>query len=97
MIELNYMLSYGAAEPSLHLLWKFKLLEFLLPVHVSGFELLSFQSFNNMPLSQIELLLISWLQAAYLDEQATKEDAQASNMLMVSQICKIVVKRTFYE
>jgi len=40
MIELNYMLSYGAAEPSLHLLWKFKLLEFLLPVHVSGFEFL---------------------------------------------------------
>ncbi|TKY70258.1 Poly(A) polymerase I [Spatholobus suberectus] len=53
MIELNYMLSYGAAEPSLRLLWKFKLLEFLLPVH-----------------------------AAYLDEQAIKEDAQASNMLM---------------
>ncbi|KAJ1403864.1 tRNA nucleotidyltransferase/pol [Sesbania bispinosa] len=53
MIELNYMLSYGAAEPSLRLLWKFKLLEFLLPVH-----------------------------AAYLDEQATKEDAQASTMLM---------------
>ncbi|KAL5181206.1 Poly(A) polymerase I [Glycine soja] len=53
MIELNYMLSYGAAEPSLHLLWKFKLLEFLLPVH-----------------------------AAYLDEQAIKEDAPASNMLM---------------
>lgn len=53
MIEMNYMLSYGAAEPSLRLLWKFKLLQFLLPV-----------------------------QAAYLDEQATKEDAQDSNMLM---------------
>ncbi|KAL2988365.1 hypothetical protein AAZX31_11G082900 [Glycine max] len=45
MIELNYMLSYGASEPSLRLLWKLKLLEFLLPVH-----------------------------AAYLDEQAIKED-----------------------
>ncbi|XP_068468669.1 uncharacterized protein [Phaseolus vulgaris] len=53
MIELKYMLSYGAAEPSLRLLWKFKLLEFLLPVH-----------------------------AAYLDEQAIEEDAQASNMLL---------------
>ncbi|KAL5099646.1 hypothetical protein RYX36_003973 [Vicia faba] len=53
MIELNYMLSYGASEPSLRLLWKFKLLQFWLPVH-----------------------------AAYLDEQATKEDGQASNMLM---------------
>lgn len=39
MIELKYMLSYGAAEPSLRLLWKFKLLEFLLPVHVSESEL----------------------------------------------------------
>ncbi|CAL0331963.1 unnamed protein product [Lupinus luteus] len=53
MIELNYMLSYGAAEPSLRLLWKFKLLDFLLPLH-----------------------------AAYLDEQANKEVAQAPNMLM---------------
>ncbi|OIV94882.1 hypothetical protein TanjilG_22079 [Lupinus angustifolius] len=53
MIELNYMLSYGAAGPSLRLLWKFKLLDFLLPLH-----------------------------AAYLDDQANKEDAQASNMLM---------------
>ncbi|XP_058777698.1 uncharacterized protein LOC131651969 [Vicia villosa] len=53
LIELNYMLSYGASEPSLRLLWKFKLLQFWLPMH-----------------------------AAYLDEQATKEDGQASNMLM---------------
>ncbi|MED6109410.1 hypothetical protein PIB30_033284 [Stylosanthes scabra] len=51
--EVNYMLSYGAAEPSLRLLWKFKLLKFLFPVH-----------------------------AAYLDEQADKEGALASNMLM---------------
>lgn len=42
MVEMNYMLSYGAAEPSLHLLWKFKLLRFLLPVQVSCFEMLSF-------------------------------------------------------
>ncbi|KAE9606594.1 hypothetical protein Lal_00025749 [Lupinus albus] len=35
MIELNYMLSYGAAEPSLRLLWKFKLLDFLLPLHAA--------------------------------------------------------------
>ncbi|MED6133790.1 hypothetical protein PIB30_031451 [Stylosanthes scabra] len=51
--EVNYMLSYGAAEPSLRLLWKFKLLEVLFPLH-----------------------------AAYLDEQADKEGALASNMLM---------------
>ncbi|XP_028776652.1 uncharacterized protein LOC114733360 isoform X2 [Neltuma alba] len=53
MMELNYMLSYGAAEPSLFLLWKFKLLDFLLPLH-----------------------------AAYLDQQAIKQDAQASSMLV---------------
>ncbi|KAG2376265.1 uncharacterized protein HKW66_Vig0155810 [Vigna angularis] len=35
MIELNYMISYGAAEPSLRLLWKFKLLKFLLPLHAA--------------------------------------------------------------
>lgn len=46
MIEMNYMLSYGAAEPSLRLLWKFKLLQFLLPVQVGESELLTFQSFN---------------------------------------------------
>lgn len=32
-LELNYMLSYGAAEPSLLLLQKFKLLEIFLPCH----------------------------------------------------------------
>ncbi|KAK4790078.1 hypothetical protein SAY86_017382 [Trapa natans] len=32
MLEMNYMLSYGAAEPSFYLLWRFKLLEFLLPL-----------------------------------------------------------------
>ncbi|XP_015963535.1 uncharacterized protein LOC107487410 isoform X1 [Arachis duranensis] len=35
LTEVNYMLSYGAAEPSLRLLWKFKLLEFLFPVHAA--------------------------------------------------------------
>ncbi|XP_057491907.1 uncharacterized protein LOC130777523 [Actinidia eriantha] len=31
MLELNYMLSYGAASPSLCLLWRFNLLDILLP------------------------------------------------------------------
>lgn len=34
MMELNYMLSYGAAKPSLCLLQKFNLLKIVLPVHV---------------------------------------------------------------
>jgi len=41
-----------------------------------------------MPISQIQLLLIDWLQAAYLDEQGIEEDAQASKMLLVSSLCK---------
>ncbi|KAI4314642.1 hypothetical protein L6164_027530 [Bauhinia variegata] len=35
MLELNYMLSYGAAEQSLFLLWKFNLLENFLPLHAA--------------------------------------------------------------
>ncbi|XP_038722137.1 uncharacterized protein LOC120014292 isoform X2 [Tripterygium wilfordii] len=35
MLELNYMLSYGAAEPSICLLRRFKLLEIFLPFHAA--------------------------------------------------------------
>ncbi|KAM0949738.1 putative polynucleotide adenylyltransferase [Dioscorea sansibarensis] len=35
IMELNFMLAYGAAEPSIHLLQKFKLLEILLPFHAA--------------------------------------------------------------
>ncbi|XP_030975394.1 uncharacterized protein LOC115995101 isoform X1 [Quercus lobata] len=35
MMELNYMFSYGAAEPSLCLLQRFNLLEILLPFHAA--------------------------------------------------------------
>ncbi|XP_011079124.1 uncharacterized protein LOC105162718 [Sesamum indicum] len=37
-LEMNYMLSYGAAEPSLLLLKRFKLLEILLPFHAVYLE-----------------------------------------------------------
>ncbi|KAJ7944068.1 Poly(A) polymerase [Quillaja saponaria] len=53
MMEVNYMLSYGAAEPSLCFLWKFQLLKILLP-----------------------------FQAAYLDQQTSKQSSQSSSMLM---------------
>ncbi|KAL6011931.1 hypothetical protein ACLOJK_002397 [Asimina triloba] len=33
MMELNFMLAYGAAKPSFHLLHRFKLLEIMLPIH----------------------------------------------------------------
>ncbi|KAI7752331.1 hypothetical protein M8C21_014818 [Ambrosia artemisiifolia] len=32
LMEMNYMLAYGSAEPSLRLLWRFGLLELLLPI-----------------------------------------------------------------
>lgn len=35
MMEMNYMLSYGAAVPSLYLLQRFNLLEILLPFHAA--------------------------------------------------------------
>jgi tRNA nucleotidyltransferase/poly(A) polymerase len=36
IMEMNYMLAYGSAEASLRLLWKFGLLEFLLPIQVAA-------------------------------------------------------------
>lgn len=35
MMELNFMLAYGAAVPSISLLQKYKLLDVLLPLQVS--------------------------------------------------------------
>ncbi|CAA6667834.1 unnamed protein product [Spirodela intermedia] len=37
LMEMNYMLAYGSAEASLRLLWKFGLLEVLLPIQAAYF------------------------------------------------------------
>lgn len=37
MMEMNYMLAYGSAEASLRILWKFGLLELLLPFQAAYF------------------------------------------------------------
>ncbi|KAJ6703227.1 POLYNUCLEOTIDE ADENYLYLTRANSFERASE FAMILY PROTEIN [Salix viminalis] len=37
LLELNYMLAYGSAEASLRLMWRFGLLEILLPIQASYF------------------------------------------------------------
>ncbi|XP_071710746.1 uncharacterized protein [Rutidosis leptorrhynchoides] len=37
LLEMNYMLAYGSAEPSLRLLWRFGLLELLLPIQAAYF------------------------------------------------------------
>lgn len=42
MLEMNFMMAHGAAASSINLLGKFKLLEILLPAHVSGTFILLF-------------------------------------------------------
>lgn len=41
MMEMNYMLSYGASGPSIYLLEKYKLLEMLLPLHAAYLDQLA--------------------------------------------------------
>ncbi|CAB4318318.1 unnamed protein product [Prunus armeniaca] len=53
MMELNYMLSYGAAEPSFCLLWRFDLLKILLPFHAAYFD----QQSKNMKTAQSSTML----------------------------------------
>ncbi|KAG6686125.1 hypothetical protein I3842_11G001500 [Carya illinoinensis] len=43
LMEMNYMLAYGSAEASLRLLWKFGLLEILLPIQAAYFVHHGFQ------------------------------------------------------
>ncbi|VVA10028.1 PREDICTED: poly(A) polymerase [Prunus dulcis] len=54
MMELNYMLSYGAAEPSFCLLWRFDLLKILLPLHAAYFDRQS----KNMKTAQSSTMLM---------------------------------------
>lgn len=41
-MEMNYMLGYGSAENSLRLLWKYGVLELLLPIQVRQFHWVEF-------------------------------------------------------
>ncbi|CAL5338079.1 hypothetical protein CsSME_00021552 [Camellia sinensis var. sinensis] len=59
LMEMNYMLAYGSAEPSLRLLWKFGLLEILLPVQAAYFVSQGFRrrdTRSNMLLSMFSSL-----------------------------------------
>lgn len=51
LMEMNYMLAFGSAEASLRLLWRFGLLEFLLPVQVMSMAMLSSYSYLSVSLS----------------------------------------------
>ncbi|CAN6718281.1 unnamed protein product [Malus baccata var. baccata] len=62
LMEMNYMLAYGYAEASLRLLWKFGLLELLLPIQAAYFVNHGFRRRDkrtNMLLGMISLIL--WL------------------------------------
>ncbi|XP_038702912.1 CCA-adding enzyme isoform X2 [Tripterygium wilfordii] len=47
LMEMNYMLAYGSAEASLRLLWRFGLLEILLPIQASYFVSQGFRRRDN--------------------------------------------------
>ncbi|XP_050367819.1 uncharacterized protein LOC126786132 [Argentina anserina] len=53
MMEMNYMLSYGAAEQSLGLLWRFNLLRLILPIHAAYLDQ---QSIRKIPQNSIMLM-----------------------------------------
>ncbi|KAJ8549210.1 hypothetical protein K7X08_032917 [Anisodus acutangulus] len=48
MMELNYMMSYGAAEPSLSLLQRYNILEIMLPFHVCPYCCIRFWLADEM-------------------------------------------------
>ncbi|KAJ0988754.1 hypothetical protein J5N97_007110 [Dioscorea zingiberensis] len=57
LMEVNYMLAYGSAEASLRLLWKFGLLELLLPIQAAYFVSQGFQRRDKR--SNMLLVLLS--------------------------------------
>ncbi|XP_022736456.1 uncharacterized protein LOC111289569 isoform X2 [Durio zibethinus] len=73
LMEMNYMLAYGSAEASLRLLWKFGLLEILLPFQAAYFVRSGFQrrdKRSNMLLVFIPLAL--YLKACKVFECVTE-------------------------
>ncbi|KAE9450240.1 hypothetical protein C3L33_17864, partial [Rhododendron williamsianum] len=72
MLELNYMLSYGAAEPSLCLLQRFNLLDILLPFHAAY---LAQQDSNHSCQSSVMLMKLFF----NLDKLVTAIDLQIAD------------------
>lgn len=80
---MNYMLAFGSSEASLRLLWRFGLLEFLLPVQVC--------SFSSPVHILLFLSLFFWIfqfsyimQASYFASQGFRRRDESYNMLLVS-------------
>ncbi|XP_042500682.1 uncharacterized protein LOC122078662 [Macadamia integrifolia] len=57
LMEMNYMMAFGSAEASLRLLWKFGLLEILLPIQASYFVSQGFRRRDKRTNMLLSLLL----------------------------------------
>lgn len=87
LMEVNYMLSFGSGEASLRLLWRFGLLELLLPFQVRslspGFDNLQERIlFHISPCK--DFLISKIIQASYFVSQRFKRRDKGSNLLLVS-------------
>ena len=79
------MLAFGSAEASLRLLWRFGLLEILLPIQVRNFFLRLILLQTIVFIFYYEDLLISCIiQASYFASQGFRRRDERSNMLLVS-------------
>jgi hypothetical protein len=87
-MEMNYMLAYGSAEASLRLLWRFSLLEHLLPFQEPPGQLEWTYWKSSISMAFNFVLLTEWfywtLQAAYFSSIGFKRRDKGSNMLLVS-------------
>ncbi|ONI07870.1 hypothetical protein PRUPE_5G144000 [Prunus persica] len=64
LMEMNYMLAYGSAEASLRLLWKFGLLELLLPIQAAYFVSHGFRR-RDKRTNMLLVIIITHLLYAY--------------------------------
>jgi tRNA nucleotidyltransferase/poly(A) polymerase len=61
LMEINYMLAYGSAEASLRLLWRFGLLEHLLPFQAAYFSSTRFKRKDKGTNMLLVSLILSYL------------------------------------
>ena len=82
-MEMNYMLAFGSSEASMRLLWRFGLLETLLPIQVCNSPLIVHIMFSSWSCS--EYFRFSYvIQASYFASQGFRRRDERSNMLLVS-------------
>lgn len=82
-MEMNYMLAFGSSEASMRLLWRFGLLERLLPVQARSFSLTIRILFSSRSFSEY-FGFSCFIQASYFASQGFRRRDERSNMLLVS-------------